>query len=111
MLTIGQEVKHKVFGVGTVSGMNGKYLTVAFQNTEKVFVYPDAFEKFLTLSDGTVSNEILEDLNHSMNRREQIRMQKHEENLRAMQKGIVIPGKEMTVENTEDGSEKHQEEI
>ena len=111
MLTNGQGVQHKVFGLGTVTGINGKYLTVAFQNVEKVFVYPDAFEKFLTLADGSVTDEIRDDLNHSMNRREQIRMQKHEENLRAMQRGIVIPGKEITAENTEEGSEKQQEEI
>jgi len=39
------QVKHKAFGLGTVVNYNGKYITVKFPNAEKVFVYPDAFEK------------------------------------------------------------------
>lgn len=90
------EVKHKAFGVGVVVAVQGKYMTVRFDTAEKVFVYPDIFEKFLTLSDGTVSDEIIADLNRVNEVKKQIRDKKHEENLRAMTKGIVIPGKEIT---------------
>ena len=42
------QVKHKAFGEGVVIATSGKYFTVKFETAEKVFVYPDIFEKFLT---------------------------------------------------------------
>ena len=88
------KVRHKTFGVGTVILTKGQYLTVKFDTTEKVFVYPDAFERFLTLEDGSVSDEILSDLNASKLAKQRIIDKKHAENVHSMLKGIVIPGKE-----------------
>lgn len=88
------EVMHKSFGKGTVVASNGQYITVKFESAQKTFVYPDIFEKFLTLADGTVSSEILEDLKASKDAKQRILDKKNEENLRAMTRGIVIPGKE-----------------
>lgn len=87
-------VKHKTFGDGVVTATNGKYMTVKFQAAQKTFVYPDAFESFLTLSDGTISEEIEQDLKSSREAKQEILDKKNEENLRAMTRGIVIPGKE-----------------
>ena len=89
-------VRHKVFGVGTVVATNGKYMTVRFDTAEKIFVYPDAFERFLTLADGTVSDEISSDINSSKLAKQQIIDKKNAENIHSMLKGIVIPGKENT---------------
>lgn len=101
-------VRHKAFGVGVVSEIQGKYIKVKFDNTEKVFVYPDIFEKFLTLEDGTVSEDIQNDLNVAKDAKEKILAKKHEENLRAMTRGIVIPGKEFTgVDGEEDENHKN----
>ncbi len=88
------EVKHKSFGEGLVISNNGKYMTVKFGTMQKTFVYPDAFESFLTLSDGSVSDEILADIKLKKEAKQQILNKKNEENLRAMTMGIVIPGKE-----------------
>ena len=96
-------VKHKSFGEGTVLSKNGNYITVSFTVGNKIFVYPDIFEKFLTLDDGTVSEEILADLNKTNTAKQQIIAQKNEENVRAMTKGIVIPGKEF---NPNEGEEE-----
>ena len=96
------EVKHKSFGMGVVVDKNGKYLTVKFANAEKKFVYPDAFESFLTLADGTVSEEIKNDLYAVNLAKQAILNKKNEENLRAMTKGIVIPGKENSANEGED---------
>jgi hypothetical protein len=104
------EVKHKAFGNGVISAVQGKYITVKFESAEKVFVYPDIFEKFLTLSDGTVSEEILADLGRANAVKKQIQDKKNEENLRAMMKGIVIPGKEITVGETEDEENRNKSE-
>lgn len=105
------EVMHKSFGKGVVVAVNGKYLSVKFASVEKKFVYPDAFESFLTLADGTVSDEIKNDLAVSNAAKQEILNRKNEENLRAMTKGIVIPGKENAPIEGEDeeGRYKHSE--
>ncbi len=41
----GTVVSHKAFGRGTVKEINGGYITVIFQNTEKKFQFPGAFEQ------------------------------------------------------------------
>ena len=88
------EVLHKSFGKGTIVNVNGKYITVKFDGVQKIFVYPDIFEKFLTLADGTVSSEIQADLENTKAQKQKELDKKNEENLRAMTRGIVIPGKE-----------------
>ena len=95
MISVNIEVNHKTFGTGTVLSVNGKYFTVKFTAAQKTFVYPDAFENYLTLSDGTVTDDILVDIKEVKIKKEKILAEKHEENLRAMTRGIVIPGKEI----------------
>ncbi len=94
MLLINLEVLHKSFGKGSVVSVNGKYFTVKFDTVQKTFVYPDIFEKFLTLADGSVSDEIVADLEASKAQKQKELDKKNEENRRAMTRGIVIPGKE-----------------
>ena len=105
------KVKHKAFGEGVVCSANGNYITVKFENTQKVFVYPDIFEKFLTLEDGTVSDEIKADLEKSKLQKQKILDMKREENLRAMNKGIVVPGREIVPGDADedDGRQKSSE--
>ena len=88
------EVQHRVFGKGVITEKAGKYITVKFDACQKTFVYPDAFEKFLTLADGTVSDDIKSDIALANDRKQQIINKKNEENMRSMTHGIVIPGKE-----------------
>ena len=95
-------VKHKAFGQGIVVSTKGQYFTVKFESAEKIFVYPDIFEKFLTLEDGSVSDEIKLDLDKSKAVKQRIIDNKREENVRAMTKGIVIPGKENVDSEGED---------
>lgn len=102
MLSINLEVLHKVFGKGTVVEINGKYITVQFGTVKKDFVYPDIFEKFLTLADGTVSDEITADLQATKAQKQKELDKKNEENHRAMTRGIVIPGKEIVSGDSDD---------
>ncbi len=105
-------VNHKTFGEGIITEHVGNYITVKFASAEKKFVYPDSFEKFLTLSDGTVSDEIINDIAASKRAKQIILDRKNEENMRAMTRGIVIPGKEATHDSDEDdGRVKEQEEF
>ena len=102
------EVNHKSFGKGTVISQQGKYITVQFDNIKKVFVYPDSFETFLTLADGTVPNEIAVDIEASKRARQAIIDRKNEENIRAMTKGIVIPGKEGAMNDTDEEENQYK---
>ena len=106
------KVVHKAFGEGIVTEHIGNYITVKFASAEKKFVYPDAFERFLALADGTVSPEIQADLAMSKKAKQNIIDMKNEENMRAMTRGIVIPGKEMSRDGEdEEGRNKEQEEF
>ena len=96
------QVKHKVFGLGTVTATNGKYMTIRFDSVEKNFVYPDSFEKFLTLADGTVSDEIRHDLDAAAVVKQQILDKKMQENIHSMTHGIVIPGKESLTDSEDE---------
>ena len=105
------QVRHKIFGLGTVVATDGKYIKVKFDNAEKNFVYPDSFEKFLTLADGTLTDEILADLAAANAQKAKILAAKHEENVRAMTHGIVIPGKDTGTDNEEEDSYKNSNDI
>ena len=96
------EVQHRVFGKGVITEKTGKYITVRFDTCQKTFVYPDAFEKFLTLADGTVSDDIKNELALVNDQKQQIINKKNEENMRSMTHGIVIPGKENAQLDSED---------
>ena len=101
-------VNHKTFGKGTVVASQGKYITVKFDKVQKIFVYPDAFESFLTLGDGTLSEEIVIDIEAAKQARQLIIDRKKEENLRAMTKGIVIPGKEGAISEIEEEENRYK---
>ena len=111
MIRVDLQVMHKSFGLGVITAINGKYITVKLAGCEKNFVYPDSFEKFLTLKDGTVSDEILADLAVSQAAKQQIIDKKHQENLRSMTRGIVIPGKEELLDGEEEEHEHEHEEV
>ena len=105
-------VVHKSFGNGVIVEKVGKYITVKFASAEKKFVYPDVFDGFLTLADGTINEEILSDIEEVKKAKQIIIDKKNEENFRAMTRGIVIPGKEANApENEEDERLKETEEI
>lgn len=97
------QVKHKTFGDGVVISTDGKYMTIKFDSTTKNFVYPDSFDKFLTLPDGTVSDEILADLAVVKEQRMNLIKVKEQENLHTMTHGIVIPGRGYEKSEEEDG--------
>lgn len=104
------EVRHKAFGDGVVVAAKGQYITVKFAAVEKVFVYPDIFEKHLTLRDGGVSEEIKLDLLEKQKQKQKISDEKKAENYRAMTRGIVIPGKDMNIDGEDEENKNSQEE-
>ena len=103
------QVKHKSFGDGTVIEYDGKYMSVKFTSAVKKFVYPDAFENFLSLVDAAYSSEVANDIAVAKKAKQDIIDKKHEENLRAMTKGIVIPGKEFSAGDSDEDESKSGE--
>ncbi len=97
-------VNHISFGAGVVTEVRDRYFTVMFSGVKKTFVYPDAFEKFLTCEDGSVPSDILIDIENAKEHKRKIEEAKTVENRHAMTHGIVIPGKEI-VPQTKDEDE------
>lgn len=59
---LGRIVSHKTFGRGTISSIKGDKITILFNEGPKVFVYPDAFNNFLTSSDQELMHKVNADL-------------------------------------------------
>ncbi len=56
-------VLHKVFGAGTLKEVKGNMIIISFEkHGDKKFIYPDAFDKYLTLDDPDLVKIINEDL-------------------------------------------------
>ncbi|WP_019912575.1 hypothetical protein [Paenibacillus sp. HW567] len=64
MNLIKKQVSHVRFGSGTVSSNDGGRITVVFSGGagEKSFLYPEAFEHHLSISDPNLHEEIMKDL-------------------------------------------------
>lgn len=54
----GQTIHHRIFGQGQVTSHTEGYLTVRFPDGEKEFVFPTAFESFLSVEDQALQKEI-----------------------------------------------------
>jgi len=54
----GVEVKHKVFGSGTVSDLSEDRITVCFSAGEKSFIFPDVFKGYLLLEDKNMQQRV-----------------------------------------------------
>ncbi len=57
-------IRHKAFGAGTVLSVDETHIRVRFSDeaqTEKIFLYPEAFENFLVLDDEEMQKKAMED--------------------------------------------------
>ncbi|WP_153722133.1 malate synthase [Sporosarcina cascadiensis] len=60
MNLINEEITHNVFGEGSIVGHEDSVITVDFNKNLKKFVYPDAFENFITLNDRSIAKSLEE---------------------------------------------------
>ena len=53
MSILGKDIRHKLWGIGTIINIDDAHITVSFPPPigQKVFVYPQAFESFLSFSE------------------------------------------------------------
>ena len=69
MQLVGQVISHTKFGKGIVSETTDQTITIIFQNGEKKFLFPDAFEKFLALKNKEEQSHIDELVNKMVQER------------------------------------------
>lgn len=72
---INQKVRHKVFGDGVILSLDKSYLVVEFPIGQKKFIYPDAFDGFLSVEDSGAASEIRHEIEAEKQRKEQARKQ------------------------------------
>ncbi|MHA6260993.1 malate synthase [Sporosarcina sp. CAU 1771] len=58
MNLVNEEITHKVFGEGNIVEHEDSIITIHFDEGIKKFVYPDAFEKFITLNNQTAAKSL-----------------------------------------------------
>jgi len=62
---INKRVSNKSFGLGTINSIENNYLHVVFDNKdygEKIFNYPESFDKFLKFEDKTLQTKVTAEL-------------------------------------------------
>lgn len=103
MEMIGQIVRHKTLGEGTVEKADGKYLSIRFGSGTKTFVYPDTFGKFLTAVDSAFARQVENDLDAGRCEKERTAALRREE-AKCFSRGIVIPGRAAQAEDETPGA-------
>lgn len=112
MNLVGYQVSHKAFGDGVVTKWDNKYVTVRFSSTEKTFVYPNAFNGYMTILDPSAMESVNEDIAVAVAAKNALEQSKAQERERQMRSGIVIPGSKAAAERHENfGTEDASEEI
>ena len=59
-MLLGMKVYHKTFGEGIIKNMAEGFICIKFKDGDHKFHFPEAFEKFLTLSDEMMQKEIVQ---------------------------------------------------
>lgn len=80
MNLIGFYVKHKDFGEGIIKQQDGNYLVVSFSQGDKRFIYPDAFDNFITVSDNKIAEFISLELENKKCEKSKMEKQKNQQN-------------------------------
>jgi hypothetical protein len=78
MAIVNERVEHTIFGFGVITKVENNKIWVQFQEDigSKVFLYPEAFEKFLKAVDATVESNILEEFHRKQAQIEEQRKEK-----------------------------------
>ncbi len=82
---INMKVSHKIFGDGIIIAKKNSYITVKFCNDEKKFIYPNAFDGYLTTEDTDINNKIkgeIEAIKRLEDEKKQETSRKEKENLK-----------------------------
>lgn len=77
MNLVNENVEHIKFGLGVITKLSGNKIWVEFQDPIgiKIFLYPEAFEKFLKVLNPAVEHNVLEELRR---KQEQVRLEEEQ---------------------------------
>jgi hypothetical protein len=79
MNLLNEEITHKVFGEGDIVDQDESFITIAFDNDTKKFVYPDAFAKFIKLKNPEVAESLKEILSKREAEKKELEKKREEE--------------------------------
>lgn len=79
MQLAGKKLKHRVFGYGKIVKVSGNIIIVTFTSGEKRFLYPDAFSKYLTLTDTRLQKQVDAIVKEAERKRNDEKIQKQQE--------------------------------
>jgi len=81
MNLVNEKVEHINFGIGVITEEKDHKIWVQFEekSIEKIFIYPDAFEKFLKAENPIVEKNVLEELHRKLDQMEIERKEKERE--------------------------------
>ena len=91
---IGAKVIHKSFGEGMITDITEGYITVRFDqiDTDKKFIYPDVFEKFLVFDVSENQNDALAELIKKRRKQQEEEVKKQEERQKKVyEQPIAVP--------------------
>lgn len=84
---VNKQVTHKSFGKGNVVNYNDSYIKIHFKSGKKRFVFPDAFEKYLTFIDQGAADMVRTKIQKKeIERKKELLKQKKEEKEKALQR-------------------------
>lgn len=76
---LNEEITHKTFGDGNIVDQDDSFITVDFNDEIKKFVYPDAFENFITLKDEDVAKNLEKVIAERVAEKEELKKQQEAE--------------------------------
>lgn len=82
MNLINEGITHKVFGEGQIVDQDASFVTIDFTEDTKKFVYPDAFQEFITLNDQNTANTFKEVISKNEMREAALEEEREKENER-----------------------------
>ncbi|WP_251862211.1 hypothetical protein [Clostridium sp. Marseille-Q2269] len=105
MVILNQNVKHSIFGVGVITGVKDHRISVKFKENigTKIFLYPEAFPKYLMAVNETVENYLQEELSI---KQEKIRLEREEKEREAAELEEKIEKISVGKKKSETGSKK-----
>lgn len=86
-----EQIEHPVFGTGRVINQDDKRITIQFseETGEKIFMYPDAFEKYLNMCNPAAAQKVKTDLLAKAKQIEKQR-QKEKESARRIMESVAL---------------------
>ena len=84
------KVIHKMLGEGIITEAGDNYVSVKFASKVSRFIFPIAFEKFITAENSDIQDMIIEEINRARNEEHKWCVSKKERALMLKRKQVLI---------------------